>query len=130
MMEALPTPLAEPSASSAPIGDWVAASDEFPVRVRWVETAAGKGLEIEALDGVKTPDLLVYWSADDAPIDSTPTPDNLLLGAFNGRRQVFMLPSGIGDHPGELMLYSLAHGEMAGGVALDRAASGGKASLQ
>ena len=93
--------------SGLPIRTWIF-SDASGVR--------GSRLILEALEELKWPELLVYWTA--APVDSSGPlpPDVHLLGVF--RRGVapaeLELPVAAASRSGTLVLYGLARQEIAG----------------
>jgi hypothetical protein len=57
------------------------------------------------------PDLIVYWINGDSTNTITLPVNAVLLGAFDPQRPL-VIPDRIPDHTGELLLYSLADGEV------------------
>jgi hypothetical protein len=87
-----------------------------PLRVRLLrETSAGgrTALELTATGDLVKPDVIVYWVRDGLE-ESGMLPDSaLFLGAF-GAGVPLVVPRGIGNATGAIVLYSLADGEIIG----------------
>ena len=67
----------------------------------------GYEVELSVAEINGQPDLLLYWSDDDA---SGRLPESaLLLGPYGGGTQRFAVPAGTDPREGMLILYSLAH---------------------
>lgn len=74
---------------------------------RWRVRIDGARVAIAQTDGAPLPDLLAYWTADGAT-DELPA-DAVLLGAVATSERTFAVPR----ERGVLVLFSLAHGEIA-----------------
>jgi hypothetical protein len=102
---------------------------DVPIRVRLLAPSPNGpqgrlGVELEPAKSIGRPDVLIYWSS--APAATTAVPaDALLLGSMGGvRPQRFELPPVARRSSGTLVVYSAAHREVLGTLALPQAPGG------
>ena len=76
-------------------------------------------LGLRPLEDVRLPDPLVYWSALAAPRGGGLPPDAVLLGSLSALRpREFALPPEALVTDGQILLYSLGHGQLVGELLL------------
>ncbi len=120
----LPTALRPPVANSATLAESTAEStvDIAGVTLHLALYSVGDEtfLAIEPLTELAQPDVLAYWAR--VTTSSSLPPQAFMLGSVAGRRpQVFRLPAAARQYRGgQLVLFSLAHGEVLGSGALPR----------
>ena len=89
----------------------------------WYQTTEPVGgIELVAERQLAAPDVLVYWSAVESPLapGADLAPDAMLLGTFpGGGSRHFDLPAAGQGGGGQVLLYSLGHGEVLGALPLD-----------
>lgn len=90
---------------------------ELGVAVRGRRTVAGATLELAPAKPLGRPDVLVYWSAENADSERW-TEGALLLGVLGDRARIYSVPATAAARDGYLVLYSLAHQEVLAAGAL------------
>ncbi len=93
-----------------------AGSVEFEIRVTADSLPPSRlRLGLRPLGDLHLPDPLVYWSGAAAPPDGGLPPDAVLLGSLLGvRPREFELPAAALAADGQVLVYSLGHGALAG----------------
>lgn len=80
--------------------------------------AGGFEIELSPATAFRGPDLLLYWTSRNPPIDDVAQSD-ILLGEVSGQPvRRFQLPPDVRPGQGSLLLFSLAHHEVVGTTSL------------
>lgn len=98
-----------------------------------IVTLVRAGTDSNALDvqlspatAFRGPDLLLYWTSRSLPVDDVARLD-VLLGAVSGQpARRFRLPPDVRPGHGSLLLFSLAHNNVVGAMALPPESDGGR----
>ncbi len=106
------SPVAAPTSASSRA---IASLPGFRTAVRGGKEAAQ--LEVEALEPLRRPDVLLYFSAT-APADTLPADAHLLGSVAHRQTRSFPLPTAAAKG-GHLVLYSLAHQDVVASAALE-----------
>ena len=76
-------------------------------------------LLLTAATPLRQPDLLLYWTEDARSLSDSLPPDAILLGQVGGERgEFFRLPMARNNRAGQLLFFSLGHGQTVGSIAL------------
>jgi hypothetical protein len=110
-----------PFPSPAPVaGQWDGLFEPLPVTLRLLEGTAGRWVELVARRPLAEPDPLLYWSSGGAVVGAALPGDAVLLGRLGDGPLALPAEAEVG----EMVIYSLAHYEVAAAAPLPPVASG------